>query len=223
MEPAVMNSSRFALPPIGLRIVERVLFVVGLVLVGWYAAQRLTAYYDQRASSRELEEIRMSVAPPGGADAARNPKPARGVLLGRIQLERVGLTAIIREGDDTGVLRRAVGHIPETALPGEHGNAGLAGHRDTFFRGLRDVRFGDRIVVTTMNSVAQYEVRRTRIVDPTDVSVLRPTSGSTLTLVTCYPFNYIGAAPKRFIVQAQRTAIDDNSGRDTPRIQTHDD
>jgi sortase A len=80
---------------------------------------------------------------------------------------------------------------------------------------LRDVRHGDRIVVTMSDSVLHYDVRSTRIVDPTDVSVLKPTSGSTLTLVTCYPFDYIGAAPKRFIVQANRTAIGDNSGRDT--------
>jgi sortase A len=120
-------------------------------------------------------------------------------------MPRVGVTAIVREGDDNGVLRRAVGHIPETPLPGEPGNSGLAGHRDTFFRGLKDVRQGDRIVVTTPESVLHYDVRSTAIVEPTDVSVLEPTPGSTLTLVTCYPFDYIGAAPKRFIVQANMT------------------
>jgi LPXTG-site transpeptidase (sortase) family protein len=118
------------------------------------------------------------------------------------------------------MLRRAVGHIPKTALPGEPGNTGLAGHRDTFFRGLRDVRNGDRIDVTTPGAVLHYDVRSIRIVEPTDVSVLDPTPGSTLTLVTCYPFNYIGAAPKRFIVQAKMAAIGDNTGRDTRGIQT---
>jgi sortase A len=121
------------------------------------------------------------------------------------------------------VLRRAVGHIPETALPGEIGNAGLAGHRDTFFSGLRNVRRGDRIIVTTPGSIAHYEVRSTRIVEPTDVAVLAPTPTSTLTLVTCYPFNYLGAAPQRFIVHAELTGIDDNSDRDPRRVQAQHD
>jgi sortase A len=98
-----------------------------------------------------------------------------------------------------------VGHIPETPLPGEPGNAGLAGHRDTFFRSLRAARPGDRIVVTTPDAVVHYAVRDTRIVEPSEVSVLAPTPEPTLTLVTCYPFNYVGAAPKRFIVRADRT------------------
>jgi sortase A len=217
-----MRSRSFPPRSVDLRVVERVLFVVGVLLLAWYGLQRLTIEYDQRASSRELEEIRMSVAPPANATANAPARPARGALLGRIELDRVGVSAIVREGDDTGVLRRAVGHIPETVLPGEPGNAGLAGHRDTFFRGLRDVRPGDRIVVTTPRSVVTYEVQSTRIVEPTDVSVLQPTSGPTLTLVTCYPFNYIGAAPKRFIVRAQLAGMDDNSRRDASRIHTID-
>lgn len=214
-----MTIQRFTLRSIDLRVVERVLFIVGFLLLTWYGVQRLAIAYDQRVSNRQLEEIRMSV-PAASTTANTRPRPARGALLGRIELARLGVSAIVREGDDTGVLRRAVGHIPETVLPGEPGNAGLAGHRDTFFRGLRDVRSGDRIVVTTPHSVVTYEVESTRIVEPTDVSVLQPTSGPTLTLVTCYPFNYIGAAPKRFIVQAQITEMNDNGGRDVSRIHT---
>jgi LPXTG-site transpeptidase (sortase) family protein len=100
----------------------------------------------------------------------------------------------VREGDDVKTLRRAVGHIPGTALPGGTGNAALAGHRDTFFQGLRDIQKGDQITLSTPAGNARYVVRSTRVVDPSDVSVLAPTSGSTLTLVTCYPFNYIGAS-----------------------------
>ena len=89
-----------------------------------------------------------------------------------------------------------------SALPGEEGNAAFAGHRDTFFRGLRNVRGGDRIVVTTPDGIFTYIVRDTRVVRPTDLTALDPTSQPTLTLVTCYPFDYIGLAPKRFIVRA---------------------
>lgn len=215
------SNGRLAFPRLDLRLLERVLFIAGALLLSIYAGQRVATYYDQQASNRELEEIRMSPPPPD-ASGATEARPARGALLGRIDLPRVGVSAIVREGDDTAVLRRAVGHIPETVLPGEPGNAGLAGHRDTFFRGLRNVRSGDRIVVTTPHTTVQYEVRSTRIVEPTEVSVLEPTPESTLTLVTCYPFNYIGAAPKRFIVQAQMTGIDENGGRDASRVQTDD-
>jgi sortase A len=219
----IMISSSLARRSFDLRLLERVLFVLAIVLLSWYGLQRSITFFDQRASNRELEEIRMAVAPDAGPSTAPRPRPAPGSLVGRIELPRVGLAAIVREGDDTAVLRRAVGHIPETALPGEIGNAGLAGHRDTFFSGLRNVRRGDRIIVTTPGSIAHYEVRSTRIVEPTDVSVLAPTPTSTLTLVTCYPFNYLGAAPQRFIVHAELTGIDDNSDRDPRRIQAQHD
>lgn len=126
--------------------------------------------------------------------------------MGRIEIPRLGVSAIVREGDDISTLRRSVGHIPDTVLPGESGNSGFAGHRDTFFRGLRDARAGDRITVTTADATLNYVIRNTRVVEPDDVSVLNPTPGQTLTLVTCYPFSYIGAAPKRFIVRAEMTA-----------------
>src|SRR5205814_8666088 len=107
-----------------------------------------------------------------------------------------------REGVDTWTLRRAVGHIPGTALPGERGNAGFAAHRDTFFGPLKAVRSGDEVIVTTAGGQYRYAVTGTRIVDPEDVSVLAPTPDTTLTLVTCYPFDYVGSAPQRFIVRA---------------------
>lgn len=204
-----MISSRQAIRSLDPGVIERVLFVIGIALLTWYGLEKLTTMYEQRVAGRELEDVRIAVntAPP--AEASRRLQLARSTVIGRIEVPRVGLTAIVREGDDNGVLRRAVGHIPETPLPGEPGNSGLAGHRDTFFRGLRNVRQGDRIVVTTPEAVLHYDVRSTGIVEPTDVSVLEPTPGSTLTLVTCYPFDYIGAAPKRFIVQANMTASDD--------------
>jgi len=186
---------------------ERLLVAIGIVLSGWYALAQLQIAYDQAMASRELEAITIPLP------AARVPvRLATGAVVGRVEIPRVGVSAVVREGDDTGTLRRAVGHIPGTALPGDSGNAALAGHRDTFFRGLRNIRNGDEIVVTLPAGGAHYVVRSTRIVDPSDVSVLAPTSGSTLTLVTCYPFNYLGAAPRRFIVRAERAEQSGGNG-----------
>jgi len=197
-----MIDSRSAAAGRTLAIAERALFALAAVLLGWYLLQHAITAYEQAAANRELESVHLAVATP----AARHARPAVGALVGRVDIRRVGVSAIVREGDDTATLQHAVGHIPDTALPGEPGNAGLAGHRDTFFRGLRNVRAGDRISVTTPAGVIDYVVRGTRIVDPDDVSVLNPTEPQTLTLVTCYPFYYIGSAPRRFIVHAERTS-----------------
>ena len=174
--------------------------MLAIVLLGWYVLGQLQLAYDQVVASRELEEIRLTVA----ANVARPPLAlAPGTVIGRVEIPRVGVSAMVREGDDVKTLRRAVGHVPGTALPGERGNAALAGHRDTFFRGLRDIRRGDEILVATRQGDVRYVVRSTRVVEPSEVSVLAPTAKSALTLVTCYPFNYIGAAPRRFIVRAE--------------------
>jgi sortase A len=180
---------------------ERALFALAAVLLGWYVVQQASTAYYQAVSSRELETIRMSMP----TIASPHTTLPIGALVGRIDIPRLGVSAIVREGDNTSTLRRSVGHVPQTALPGEPGNSGLAGHRDTFFRGLRNARAGDRITITTPDAVLRYVIRNTRVVEPDDVSVLKPTPGRTLTLVTCYPFSYIGAAPRRFIVQAELT------------------
>jgi sortase A len=126
----------------------------------------------------------------------------QGSTVGRVEIPRLRVSAVIRVGSDARTLRLAVGYIPGTALPGENGNVGLAGHRDTFFRKLHDINPGDEIRVTTKDGVFRYFVQRTSIVQPRDVWVLDPTGYPALTLVTCYPFSYIGSAPQRFIVRA---------------------
>jgi len=103
---------------------------------------------------------------------------------------------------DDGTLDRGVGHIEGTATPGAEGNSGIAGHRDGFFRGLKDIAAGDVIELDTLHGRESYRVERTWIVDPEDVSVLDPTTTRALTLVTCYPFYFVGSAPRRFIVRA---------------------
>ena len=139
---------------------------------------------------------------PGMPASLPRPEPDEGEPLGRLEVPRLGLSVIVSQGVSTGTLRRSVGHIPGTALPGELGNVGIAGHRDTFFRPLKEIRKNDILALTTLEGAYQYVVDSTEIVSPDNVKVLDPTDHPTLTLVTCYPFYYVGSAPKRFIVQA---------------------
>ena len=130
--------------------------------------------------------------------------PATNSLIGRIEVPRIGLSAIVLEGAGTETLRLGLGHIPRTALPSEPGNVGVAGHRDTFFRSLRHIHRGDQIVITTARGRYQYRVTALGIVKPTDTWVLDNSASVHLTLVTCYPFYFLGAAPDRFVVRAQQ-------------------
>jgi sortase A len=124
--------------------------------------------------------------------------------LGILRIPKLHLEVAILPGTDEFVLNRAVGHIDDTAPPGADGNSGIAGHRDGFFRGLKDIAAGDAIDVETRDGHQTYLVERTWVVEPEDVSVLDPTPARSLTLVTCYPFYFIGPAPQRFIVRAVR-------------------
>jgi len=139
--------------------------------------------------------------PPEAIPPEQRPRSPE-MLLGRLRIPRLHVAAMVREGADSRTLRMAIGHIPGTALPGKTGNVGLAGHRDTFFRALSNIEKNDAIDFETDSGTFRYMVESTRIVSPRDVSVLTASSGHTLTLVTCYPFYYVGSAPKRFIVRA---------------------
>jgi sortase A len=129
--------------------------------------------------------------------------PASGTLLGRLAAPSVKMSTAILEGTDDATLRRGSGHIEDTPFPGQPGNVGIAGHRDTTFRPLRNIRIGDPLEFTTADRLYRYRISKTLIVGPNDVYVLDPTDQPTLTLVTCYPFEFVGHAPRRFIVQAQ--------------------
>jgi sortase A len=124
--------------------------------------------------------------------------------LGRIEIDTIGLSAMIMEGTDARTLRRAVGHIPGTPLPGQPGNVAITGHRDTFFRPLRNIRKDDEIRLTTLGGSYRYWVDSIKVVAPEDMKVLNNSEDAILTLVTCYPFYYVGPAPKRFVVRAHR-------------------
>jgi sortase A len=123
---------------------------------------------------------------------------------GRIEIARIGLDAAIREGIDAHTLNIAVGHVPGTARPGDRGNVVLTGHRDSFFRLLRKVRAGDTVRVLWDEGPVLYLVESTSVVDRDAIEVMHPTAGHTLTLITCYPFGFIGRAPQRFIVRARQ-------------------
>jgi LPXTG-site transpeptidase (sortase) family protein len=126
-----------------------------------------------------------------------------GQILGTVQIPRLGLTVPYVEGSDTASLAMGAGHVLHTAFPGHRGNAGIAAHRDTCFRPLRFIRPGDDVIITTPDGMYDYVVKGAEIVLPTDGQVLRRTPNKSLTLVTCYPFFYLGSAPKRFIVHAE--------------------
>jgi sortase A len=214
----------------GLRVLEITLWSLAAALLGCYAYVYLdrTVYqaYQEWAFDRQLDHQPSSAvsyvlhAPkpsafpaskePAGAyaniPAPRSvPSPARGSVLGRIEIPRLGVRAMIVDGTTSACLRRAVGHIEGTPLFGQPGNVGLAGHRDTLFRGLRGTRIGDQIEVRTLDGRYTYVVDGIQIVNPDDVQVLDASASRTLTLVTCYPFDYVGAAPRRFIVHARQT------------------
>jgi len=182
------------------RALEQMLFVIGFVSLGYFGYVVAESHLYQALENRELDEI-LASAPPSVVHVPI-PRPVAGSLIGRIEIPRLGVSTIIRAGSDARTLRLAVGHITGTAIPGEPGNIGLAGHRDTFFRRLRDIRVGDEIRIVTPGETFTFKVDRTSIVKPRDTWVLDDTAMPTLTLVTCYPFTYVGSAPDRFIVRA---------------------
>lgn len=164
----------------------------------------------QAAAQPHAETIDQSLWSPERIAAWRTTLnlPSAGPLA-VLRIPRIGLEVPVLKGTDEITLNRAVGHIEETALPGTRGNSGIAGHRDGFFRGLKDLEIGDAVALDTSQGQQIYRVQRIWIVDPEEVSVLDPTPGRSLTLVTCYPFYFVGPAPQRYIVRAVH--VDDTS------------
>ena len=176
------------------RAFARLLVLTGIAALSWSGYVVARSDYVQYELARELPERHEVRA------------PERGAPLGMLEIPRLGLSSIVTEGDDEAGLLVAAGHLPDTPLPWKPGNSAIAAHRDTDFRPLTDIQTRDVIRFHTADSVLEYVVRETRIVEPTEVSVLNPTEHPTLTLITCYPFTFIGAAPQRFIVRAERVS-----------------
>src|SRR6266851_7466349 len=174
------------------------LIVGGAVVLAWYS---WTLY--QRAAAQRLAKEWLNRTP-----EIYRPTPAppvrRGDVIGELDIPRLQLSVMVFEGDDAGILGQGAGHIPGTALPSGSGNIGIAAHRDTYFRPLRTIQANDVIALKTQAGTSRYAVTETEIVPPSDIGVLSPATGRDLTLVTCYPFFYVGSAPERFIVHARK-------------------
>jgi len=204
-------------PRSSVRWLEGGLLLVGLLLVGVWLRDYIEGHSFQSVESKKLEAglrledtIRIAVSTPAKGTSAPVPAKrstasaaAKGAI-GRIEIPRLRISGMIAEGTDNGTLKRAVGHVPRTSRPGEAGNVGLAAHRDGFFRGLGGVRKDDVIRIVTVRGTYSYRVEWMVVVDPHRVDVLDRTAEPSLTLITCYPFNWIGHAPKRFIVRARQ-------------------
>jgi sortase A len=183
-----------------LRWTRRLFFIVGALAVFYVALTLLRARSYQEDANNSLEqqmhaEERQQVSMPRAT-------PKKGEVLGRIEIPRLGVRVAILQGTSSQTLRLGVGHIEGTALPGEAGNIGIAGHRDTYFRNLKDIRPNDEITIQTASRLSRYSVDWVQIVAPGDSGILAPSTGSAITLVTCYPFHFIGPAPERYVVHA---------------------
>ena len=188
------------------RWIERGLVALGACCLLWVGATSLSAIVYQVEHNASLERVGQFLPRPE-ADLAANVVRTTleaGAPIGRLEIPRIGLTAVVAEGDDEKTLKVAVGHLPDTPLPWQEGNSALAGHRDSFFRPLRHIQVGDDIHLTTVRGTLRYRVTRYTVVDPADLWVLHPSPTAALTLITCYPFDYVGPAPRRFIVHAER-------------------
>ena len=182
-----------------LRILEWLLATAGFCCLTWYGVVTVRAVQYQRAQASRLEHA-MSETPTIQRPASRQKTAHQ--LIGRLEIPRVHLSVMIVDGDDDETLKVAAGHLPDTPFPWELGNSAVAGHRDSFFRPLSAIKVNDTLRLVTPHGEFHYVVSGTRIVEPNDLSVLSQKGRSALTLVTCYPFSYVGRAPKRFIVRA---------------------
>jgi sortase A len=197
-----------------LRWIERSLVVLGSVCLLWVGAISIHAFICQVEQNARLARLGPSSdnrAVDGSRDAVGSTREAN-VPIGRLEIPRIGLSAVVMEGDDEQTLNVAVGHLPDTPLPWQEGNAALAGHRDTFFRPLRRLQDGDEIRLVTPRGTFRYRTTRQVVVEPDELWVLDPSPAAALTLITCYPFDFVGPASRRFVVHAERI-VETNEAR----------
>jgi sortase A len=202
--------------------IERAFLICGVALLAIYGAVRIEGTLRSRAAVKGFDADSTSIV--AGPDISQGPASQEvdftpgdghrvqaykqsfpkqtGAPLAVLRISKIRLEVPVFDGTDDRTLNHAVGRILGTARPGERGNIGIAGHRDGFFRGLKDIAMGDTIELKTPKGIDTYTVEQINIVSPNDVTVLRPRSVPSLTLVTCYPFYFIGSAPKRYIVTA---------------------
>ena len=182
-----------------MRMLSSAFAIIGLLVTGYWAYEHVHANLYQASESRRLS----TRAGNRNERPMRRPYARAGSAIAVLSIPHLGLKTVVVEGVNEQELRVAAGHVPGTALPGESGNIAVAGHRDTFFRSLRHIRNSDEINLNTPDGQYRYRVISTKVTWPDDITVLRPTPRPSITLITCYPFTFVGAAPKRFIVRAE--------------------
>jgi sortase A len=191
-----------------LRWSRSLFFITGSLALGYVGFTLVDTKLYQTSAKQTLEnQIQVEKTSAVIQPRVIQPRPAakQGDVLGRMDIPRLGMSIAVLQGTNSRNLRLGAGHVEGTPLPGELGNSALAGHRDTFFRGLKDVRTNDEIQFQTATGLFRYEVDWVKIVEPDDMTVLAPsTEESALTLVTCYPFYFLGPAPRRFVVRAHK-------------------
>ena len=180
-----------------------VFVLAGCVVIAFSAAALMWSDQLQQLFVPSLPSLER----PRGDDGHPSTEAQPGQPIGLLEIPRLGLSSVVLEGDDTAALLLGVGHLSDTPLPWRDGNSVFAAHRDTFFRPLAGIRRDDVIRFSTADTQLEYVVKELKVVAPTDVQVLNPTPRATLTLITCFPFNYIGPAPNRFIVKAEQRIV----------------
>jgi sortase A len=208
------------------RVVERVLFATAFVSLGWCAWTLVDAAQFEHRQQGRLNALgveaygppRVPFAPKGAVATRRETRESG--LVGRLEIERLGLSAIVAEGIGSRTLRRSVGHVPGSAFPGEPGNVVLAAHRDRHFRPLRKIREGDLVRLTTPDGAFAYRVEFVRVVEAESHELVADLAAPVLTLVTCYPFYFVGDAPQRFVVRARMVTQRARSTKRPSRVST---
>ena len=194
-----------------LKLFERLCIVTGLTLITLGVAVRVDGVAERQAAVAEFERIRSLVvneanqtdwSPKRKAEYQQALQQDAGETLAVLRIPTRNIEVPVFDSTDEAALNRGSGHVTGTALPGENGNVAIAAHRDGFFRGLKDIEIGDEIELVTLAGQQTYRVSDLQIVDPLDVSVLEQVDNDVVTLITCYPFYYMGSAPERFVVRA---------------------
>jgi len=193
--------------------IERGLLGIGISCVVWAGTSWLSAviYQSGHSVSRERPASSLDQSDADRAPITEGTRLAASAPIGHLDIPRLGLSAVVAQGDDENTLRVAVGHLPDTPLPWQEGNSALAGHRDSFFRPLRRIHVGDEIQFAARQGRFRYRVTRHTVVEPDELWVLDASPTAALTLITCYPFDFVGPAPRRFVVQAERIANADDT------------
>jgi len=189
-----------------LRAFQQVTLMAGLCLVLWpcyvMAESRWVQYVGAMQLAAATREQRETIVPPKPSGSSSRTSLQRGRVLGQFEVPRLKLSYVLLEGTDNRTLDKSIGHVEGTGLPGESGNISIAGHRNTHFRKLEWIRRGDEIVLTSPRGQYRYRVEWLRLFRPDDIEVIDAGHGPAVTLITCFPFEYVGSAPLRYIVRA---------------------